>query len=69
MYYNLVRVHKTLRTTPVEASGVTKRLWAIRDMVGAGSVGATRKPPRASRGHMLLCLTIKLPARLPSTGF
>jgi IS1 family transposase len=27
MYYNFVRIHKTLRTTPAMAAGVSKRLW------------------------------------------
>jgi IS1 family transposase len=33
MYYNFVRIHKTLRTTPAMAAGVTKRLWEISDIV------------------------------------
>jgi IS1 family transposase len=33
MYYNFVRIHKTLRTTPAMAANVTKRLWEIGDMV------------------------------------
>jgi hypothetical protein len=33
MYYNLVRIHKTLRTTPAMAAGVTSRLWEIGDIV------------------------------------
>ena len=33
MYYNFVRIHKTLRTTPAMAANVTKRLWEIRDIV------------------------------------
>jgi IS1 family transposase len=33
MYYNFVRIHKTLRTTPAMAAGVTKRLWEIGDLV------------------------------------
>jgi hypothetical protein len=33
MYYNFVRVHKTLRTSPAMAAGVTKRLWEIGDVV------------------------------------
>jgi len=32
-YYNFVRIHKTLRTTPAMAAGVTKRLWEIGEMV------------------------------------
>jgi IS1 family transposase len=33
MYYNFVRIHKTLRTTPAMAANVTKRLWEIGDIV------------------------------------
>ena len=33
MYYNFVRIHKTLRTTPTMAAGVTSRLWEIGDIV------------------------------------
>ncbi len=33
MYYNCVRIHKTLRTTPAMAAGVTNRLWEIGNIV------------------------------------
>jgi hypothetical protein len=33
MYYNFVRIHKTLRTTPAMAAGATSRLWEIGDIV------------------------------------
>jgi hypothetical protein len=33
MYYNFVRIHKTLRTTPAMAAGVTSRLWEVGDIV------------------------------------
>lgn len=33
MYYNFVRIHKTLRCTPAMEAGVTKSLWSIEDMV------------------------------------
>ena len=33
LYYNFVRIHKTLRTTPAMAAGVTDRLWEVADMV------------------------------------
>jgi hypothetical protein len=33
MYYNFVRIHKTLRTTPAMAAGVTSRLWEIGDII------------------------------------
>ena len=32
MYYNFVRIHKTLRVTPAMAAGVTDRLWDIDDI-------------------------------------
>jgi hypothetical protein len=33
LYYNFVRIHKTLRTTPAMTAGVTSRLWEIGDIV------------------------------------
>ena len=33
LYYNFVRIHKTLKMTPAMAAGVTDRLWEISDMV------------------------------------
>jgi len=33
MYYNFVRIHKTLRITPAMAAGVTQKLWEISDIV------------------------------------
>lgn len=33
MFYNFVRVHKTLRVTPAMAAGITDRLWEIGDIV------------------------------------
>jgi IS1 family transposase len=32
MYYNFVRIHKTLRVTPAMAAGVETRLWEIIDI-------------------------------------
>ncbi|HUI11701.1 MAG TPA: IS1 family transposase, partial [Bacteroidota bacterium] len=32
MYYNWVRIHKTLRVTPAMAAGLTKRLWSVEDL-------------------------------------
>jgi IS1 family transposase len=32
MYYNFVRIHKTLRVTPAMAAGVTGKLWEIADI-------------------------------------
>jgi IS1 family transposase len=33
MFYNFVRVHKTLKVTPAMAAGVTTRLWEMTDIV------------------------------------
>ncbi|RAI43329.1 IS1 family transposase [Rhodoplanes roseus] len=33
MYYNFVRIHKTLKVTPAMAANVTNRLWEIGDVV------------------------------------
>ena len=34
LYYNFVRIHTTLKTTPAMTAGVTDRLWEVSDMVG-----------------------------------
>jgi hypothetical protein len=31
--YNFLQVHRTLRTTPPMAAGVTDRLWDVHDLV------------------------------------
>jgi hypothetical protein len=33
MFYNFCRIHQTLRVTPAMATGVTKRLWEMTDLV------------------------------------
>ena len=33
VFYNFVRIHKTLRVTPAMAAGVTDRLWSMEDIV------------------------------------
>lgn len=32
MYYNFVRIHKTLKVTPAMAAGITHKLWSIEDL-------------------------------------
>lgn len=48
MYYNFVRIHKTLRVTPAMAAGVTDRLWEIGDIVALAEDAENRLP--AKRG-------------------
>jgi hypothetical protein len=33
MYYNFVRIHQTLRTSPAMAAGATDKLWEVSDIV------------------------------------
>ena len=33
MYYNFVKIHKTLKCTPAMAAGVTPKLWEMTDVV------------------------------------
>ena len=33
LWYNFVRIHKTLRTSPTMAAGIEKRLWSTEDVV------------------------------------
>jgi len=40
-YYNLCRVHATLRTTPAMAMGVTDHVWTVEELI----VAATAKKP------------------------
>ena len=32
MFYNFVRIHKTLKVTPAMAAGVTNKLWEMKDL-------------------------------------
>jgi len=34
MYYNFVKMHKTLKCSPAMAAGVTNKLWEMTDVVG-----------------------------------
>ena len=33
MYYNFVKIHKTLKCSPAMAAGVTDKLWEMKDVV------------------------------------
>jgi hypothetical protein len=43
VWYNFVRIHKTLRVTPAMAAGLTGRLWSMEDLAGMID-DATPKP-------------------------
>jgi hypothetical protein len=42
LWYNFVRIHKTLRTSPAMAAGIETRLWSMEDVVRACSGWAFR---------------------------
>ena len=44
MYYNFVRIHQTLRTTPAMAAAVTKKLWEMTDVVDVHEAWKASKP-------------------------
>jgi hypothetical protein len=33
VYYNFVKIHKTLRVPPAMEAGLTKKLWSVEDIV------------------------------------
>ena len=46
LWYNFVRMHKTLRMTPAMAAGVEKWLWSMEDVVAVIDEQAERHAPR-----------------------
>jgi IS1 family transposase len=45
LWYNFVRVHKTLRVTPAMAAGIETRLWSMEDLVAIIDEYAERTTP------------------------
>lgn len=43
LYYNFVRIHKSLKVTPAMAAGVTDRLWSVEDIVALIDTRDARK--------------------------
>jgi len=43
-YYNLCRVHETLRSTPAMALGIADRVWTIGDLLDAALAAEPPKP-------------------------
>jgi IS1 family transposase len=44
VFYNFVRIHKSLRMTPAMAAGVSDRLWSMEDIVAL--IDAREGPPK-----------------------
>ena len=56
VWYNFVRVHKTLRMSPAMAAGVTDRLWSMEDVAAllqAAEAPANKRGPYKKRGAAL----------------
>ena len=45
--YNFIRIHRTLRMSPVMAAGVTDRLWSVEDLVALWDAYEQRRADRA----------------------
>lgn len=46
MYYNFVKIHKTLKCTPAMAAGVTPNLWSMEDVVKLIEADEEKARPR-----------------------
>ena len=46
LWYNFVRVHKTLRVSPAMAEEIETRLWSMEDVVAMIDEQAERSAPR-----------------------
>lgn len=46
LFYNFIRIHKTLRVTPAMAAGVTKKVWSFEDLVARIDYYAPAAKPR-----------------------
>jgi hypothetical protein len=52
VWYNFVKMHKTLRMTPAMAAGVANRLWEMKDlaeMVDAAAPESGKRGPYKKR--------------------
>jgi IS1 family transposase len=46
--YNFIKIHRTLRTSPAMAAGVTDRLWSVEDLVTLWEAYEQRRAERAA---------------------
>jgi hypothetical protein len=44
MFYNFVRIHSTLRTSPAMAAGIADRLWDMTDIIAI--MDMREEPPK-----------------------
>ena len=48
VHYNFCRIHKSLKTSPAMAAGISDTLWSLDDVIAKVDEMA---PPPAKRGH------------------
>jgi hypothetical protein len=46
--YNFIKIHRTLRTSPPMAAGVTDRLWSVEALVALWEAYEQRRAERAA---------------------
>lgn len=46
MFYNFIRIHKSLRVTPAMQAGITERLWSFEDIIVRIDRDAPKPAPR-----------------------
>jgi len=46
--YNFIKTHRTLRTSPAMAAGVSDRLWSVEDLVALWEAYEQRRAERAA---------------------
>jgi len=46
--YNFIKIHRTLRTSPAMAAGVTDRLWSVEDLVALWVAYEQRREKRVA---------------------
>lgn len=51
LWYNFIRIHKTLRVTPAMEAGVTGRLFTYEELIGMGTNGKLTKSRSYKNGR------------------
>ena len=62
VWYNFVKMHKTLKMTPALAAGVSTTLWSMDDLVALvdehDAAKPRRKPGRKERGSLTKSISV-----------